>query len=133
MGAASAQGTGHARHWPVAHGTPSAERLIFEEDEDTFAIHEEKMKPAVQIDQICRTQRTRSRADRFLFVVDVKRYEELSSGRWGVKKVVASPAAELSGTRPLTLEPLRAGRRFGSQPTGPFKRYDQHRSASMNN
>jgi hypothetical protein len=26
-----------------------------------------------------------------------------------------------------------AGRRFGSQPTGPFKRYDQHRSASMNN
>jgi hypothetical protein len=26
-----------------------------------------------------------------------------------------------------------AGRRFGSQPIGPFRRYDQHRSASRNN
>jgi hypothetical protein len=34
----------------------------------------------------------------------------------------------------IVLKPGQAaGRRFGSQPTGPLKRYDQHRSASMNN
>jgi hypothetical protein len=36
--------------------------------------------------------------------------------------------------RHIDLKPGQAaGRRFGSQPTGPLKRYDQHRSASRNN
>ena len=39
-----------------------------------------------------------------------------------------------SGGWHIVIKPgQQVGRRFGSQPTGPFKRYDQNRSASMNN